>query len=504
MYGSGNTTSKWQTAAVWPRMVFFPMPEPRPDQLFRLENYLFYRYIHTILRIFILLALTLLPILLPMNILGGKNEAGGVKGLDRLGFSNVGPSHADRYWAHLLAAIFVVVSVCLVLQGELQSYSRFQQATEAAQFEGSSILIVSTSKKPLSCKTIRNYFSSVSGGVHSIEMNRDFRHLHAKISHRDALITKLEAAETDLIRKANRSRKMLTRALDNEGFSQHNYSGELWKKYLRESDRPALFKWKTIPFFPFIGTKVDAIHHYRSEIVRCSIDIERDQRRPERFPSLNSAFVHFQHRLSTPLAILALNAQSPPSWTVKGGIARDDIIWQNLAISWWEQCIRTAIVYFLLVVLILGFALPVTITGVLSQVAYLVGVIPELTSLERLPDWIVAVIQGVLPPTMLALLTVMVPPALRVLANLQGLYSRRAVENSVQFYYFIFLFVQVFLVVSLSASITTVIKELGLGLNRFQSSLRKTCPRLATTFSPISSYRHLRQSLSRFYTATNC
>jgi len=181
---------------------------------------------------------------------------------------------------------------------------------------------------------------------------------------------------------------------------------------------------------------------------------------------LNSAFVHFNHRLSIPLAVLTLKTRSPPSWTVKRGTAHDDIIWPNLAISWWEQCIRASIVYFLLVVLVLGFALPVTITGVLSQIAYLIGVIPALASVERLPNWILGIIQGVLPPMILMLLTVMVPPALRVLANLQGLYSRQAVENSVQLYYFIFLFVQVFLVVSLSASITTVIEEL---LSRVES-----------------------------------
>jgi len=118
--------------------------------------------VYSILMIFILLALTLLPILLPMNVLGGRNEAGGVKGLDRLSFSNVALSHADRYWAHLLTAIFVAVSVYLVLQGELQSYSRFQQATEASQFKGSSILLVSTSEKPLSFEIIQNHFRSVS------------------------------------------------------------------------------------------------------------------------------------------------------------------------------------------------------------------------------------------------------------------------------------------------------------------------------------------------------
>jgi hypothetical protein len=36
--------------------------------------------------------------------IGGRNHAGGVRGLDRLSFLNLRPSHADRYWAHLVPA----------------------------------------------------------------------------------------------------------------------------------------------------------------------------------------------------------------------------------------------------------------------------------------------------------------------------------------------------------------------------------------------------------------
>lgn len=104
-------------------MIFLPMQDPSSDQLSGLENYLFDRYMHTLLRIFILLGLSLLPILLPIN-LGGKSETVGVKGLDRLSFSNVGFSHPYRYWTHLVSAVFVAISVCLILQAELRSYTR--------------------------------------------------------------------------------------------------------------------------------------------------------------------------------------------------------------------------------------------------------------------------------------------------------------------------------------------------------------------------------------------
>jgi calcium permeable stress-gated cation channel len=78
-------------------MILFPIEDISIDDIPGLENYLLKRYLHTILRIFILLALVLLPILIPLNVVDSKNESGGVKGLDRLSFANVGLSYTNRY-----------------------------------------------------------------------------------------------------------------------------------------------------------------------------------------------------------------------------------------------------------------------------------------------------------------------------------------------------------------------------------------------------------------------
>jgi hypothetical protein len=61
---------------------------------------------------------------------------------------------------------------------------------------------------------------------------------------------------------------------------------------------------------------------------------------------------------------------------------------------------------------------------------------------------------------MIALITAIVLLTLRLLANLQGQHLLQAVEKSVQRYYFAFLFVQIFLVVSLFVGIATIIKQL--------------------------------------------
>jgi hypothetical protein len=79
------------------------------------DNYLFDRYLHTVVRIFILLALTIPPILILLNLLERRDKLGGVRGLDRLSFSNVGFLYTNRYWAHLVLAVFAVVSVCFLL-----------------------------------------------------------------------------------------------------------------------------------------------------------------------------------------------------------------------------------------------------------------------------------------------------------------------------------------------------------------------------------------------------
>jgi hypothetical protein len=64
--------------------------------------------------------------------------------------------------------------------------------------------------------------------------------------------------------------------------------------------------------------------------------------------------------------------------------------------------------------------------------------------------------QGVLPPLFLAILMALLPLILRFLSKAQGVQTGMAIELTVQNYYFAFLFVQLFLVVSISSSFSTI------------------------------------------------
>ncbi|KAH8674390.1 hypothetical protein BGZ60DRAFT_403801 [Tricladium varicosporioides] len=469
---------EWKPVFLLSRIFVFPTPDFDIKDAAGLDNYFFDRYLHTIARIFLLLGLTIPPILIPINIANGKNEAGGVKGLDRLSFSNVGFSHTDRYWIHLVVAILVVTLVCHTLQHEVREYARIQSDSHLGVSKSS--ILVSSSIQHLSFKSIRRHFHRAAGGVRSITIIRDYSSLHAKLRRRDALLRKLEIAETNLIMKANYKANIGGTKSD----SGCSSSIPLGMKYLDQKDRPLirlpLYPW--LPPLPFVGVQVDAIRHFYMEIARSNAEIEWDQEHPDKFPQTGSFFVHFNQRISAQLATLALKARIPPTWTLKHGTAPDDTIWAHISISWWQQCIRTIIVYLLVTTLTLGFAVPVTIIGLLSQIKYLADVVSWLQWIETLPNWLVGVIQGVLPPALLAVITAAVPIAIRLIANTEGLHSYQVTENHVQIYYFTFLFVQGFLTISLSAGITTIIGELANTIQAVPSVLAQNLPKACNYF----------------------
>jgi hypothetical protein len=183
-----------------------------------------------------------------------------------------------------------------------------------------------------------------------------------------------------------------------------------------------------------------------------------DQQHPEKFPLMNSAFVQFNHQVAAHMACQAVSHHVPKQMAPRiVEISPDDVIWDNMSIGWWERYLRTFGILTLVCGMVVGWAFPVAFTGLLSQLSYLQSTFPWLKWLNELPSWFLSAIQGVLPPLFLAILMVLLPLILRFLCRAQGLHTGMAIELTVQNYYFAFLFVQLFLVVAISSSFSTII-----------------------------------------------
>lgn len=233
--------------------------------------------------------------------------------------------------------------------------------------------------------------------------------------------------------------------------------GAAWEKYLKETDRPT-HRLPVLGFLP-LGKKVDTIYWGREELARLNLEIEVDQKHPERFPMMNSAFIQFNHQVAAHMAAQSVTHHVPKIMAPRiTEVSPKDVIWDNMSIHWWEAWIRTAFVIAIVVGMVILWTFPVAFTSSLSRLPQLADKYPSwLGWLNNIPQNVLKAIAGVLPALVLAILLALVPMIFNWLANLQGAQTGMQKQESVQLYYFAFLFVQVFLVVSISGGVLETI-----------------------------------------------
>ncbi|KAK8091131.1 hypothetical protein PG994_000636 [Apiospora phragmitis] len=225
-----------------------------------------------------------------------------------------------------------------------------------------------------------------------------------------------------------------------------------WERWVKRKDRPThrlpRFEWTPdfLPAFPLINKKVDTIYWCRGELARLNLEIEMDQQHPEQFPLMRSAFIQFNHQVAAHMACQSVIHHIPRQMAPRVvEISPNDVLWENMAISWWAGWLRTGIVFLLVVGMIILWAIPVGFTSSTNDIVFKA----------------VKALAGVLPALLLALLLFLVPIIMDLLAHFQGAKTGSQKTETIQTYYFAFLFVQVFLVVSLSSGAFKTLTDLA-------------------------------------------
>ncbi|KAF2470089.1 DUF221-domain-containing protein [Lindgomyces ingoldianus] len=263
----------------------------------------------------------------------------------------------------------------------------------------------------------------------------------------------------------------------------------LWRQYIkpksRETMRVPLFDKTWWPSLPLIGKKVDTIYYCRKELARLNHEIADDQAHQERFPLMNSAFIQFNHQVAAHMACQSLSHHIPRQMAPRTvEVNPNYVLWNNLSMDWWHRYLRTTIVVIAIVGLVICWGIPVSFTGALSQISTLSKTrgLGWLAWLNTLPGWLISFIQGVLPPAFLALLFVVLPILLRFMAELTGVTTAGERELLVQNFYFAFVFIQLFLVVSISTGISATIDKLVNNPLSVPQTLAQNLPRSANYF----------------------
>ncbi|TWU76601.1 hypothetical protein ED733_008084 [Metarhizium rileyi] len=267
-----------------------------------------------------------------------------------------------------------------------------------------------------------------------------------------------------------------------------------WAKYVKRRARPThhlpLFGLNWMFGMPLITKKVDTIYWCRQELARLNLEIEEDQKYPERFPLMGSAFIQFNHQIAAHMACQSIIHHLPKYMSPRMiEISPRDVVWGNMAINWWQQWLRSLIVLIIVVAMTVLWAFPVGWTAALGQVESLITLFSgESTGKEnQTPKNLLKGIGGVLPAALLALLLLLIPLLFGFLAGLKGAKTGSQKTEFVQRYHFAFLFVQVFLVISVASFVVKSLDEVITSVEQL-SSLTAVLNLLAQNLPSAATY----------------
>ena len=247
----------------------------------------------------------------------------------------------------------------------------------------------------------------------------DCKELQDKVSERDKISLKLEAAETKLIKLANANRIKESKGHDEEttqigrGGSEVEIdgpSGSVAEKYLPNKKRPT----HRLKFL--IGKKVDTINWCRSELKRLIPEVEALQAKHRAGDTkfISSVFVEFYTQSEAQAAYQMLAHHQALHMSPRYiGVHPNEVIWSNLRIRWYERVVRNIATISAVVALIIFWSIPVAVVGAISNINKLDHTVGFLHFLQKVPSVIMGVVTGLLPVILLSVLMSLLPIILR-------------------------------------------------------------------------------------------
>jgi hypothetical protein len=331
--------------------------------------------------------------------------------------------------------------------------SAYQSRTSAT-----TILVTSIPQAYMHQDVLFRIFDQFPGGVKHIWLNRNFKDLADKADRRMEFVEKLETVECKLIKT---TLKKETKRHKKVSWKEHQVviEEDVFDKYIPVQKRPTM-RIGSIPLLSslFLGKKVDTINYCKETISQLNTEIERAKVNPDNYALLNSAFIRFNKQIAAHMALQSVVCSIPLDMTSRYiDIKPANIIWSNLQLSYYQQKFRELLVLGATTVLIIFWSIPVSFIGILSNLTYLTNKLTFLRFIYDLPNFLVGLITGLLPTVLLAVLMALLPMVLTFFAKISGIPTTDAIDRHVQATYFVFQVVHVFLFVSISSSITSVI-----------------------------------------------
>ncbi|TGJ83315.1 hypothetical protein E0Z10_g5464 [Xylaria hypoxylon] len=435
---------------------FWKISDYHPLQHQSLDAYLFLRFLKILIVICFVGCCITWPVLFPINITGG----GGQTELNLLSYANINKdTQYNRYYAHVFVAWVFYGFVMFMVVRESIFYVNLRQAfllspIYSNRISSRTVLFVSVPDPYLDEGRLRKVFGD---SVKNIWIAGETKELDDLVKERDKVAMKLEKAEVKLLKLANAQRiKAIKKgAADERPVAPADAeSGSLAARWVPPKKRPS----HRLGLLGLVGKKVDTITWCRTELERLipAVQQGQDVYREGKYKKINSVFIEFTNQADAESAYQVLAHHQALQMTPKYiGVTPGEVVWSALKVSWWQRVIRRFAVIAFISVLIIFWAIPVAIVGVISNIKTLEGIF-FLHWIALIPEVVLGFVQGLLPAVLLAVLMSLVPIIMRLCAKLSGEPSLSRVELFTQNAYFAFQVIQVFLVSTLTSAASAV------------------------------------------------
>lgn len=344
------------------------------------------------------------PILMPINAAGGGtgNE------LDRVSIGNVAEekylyAHAVIAWVFFSFVMFTVARERLWLIGLRQAWSLSKQ--NAKRLSSRTVLFLSAPTAALDESNMQRFFGDDAVKVWPVTKAEKLQSL---VSSRDSKVDELETAEMSLIQKANEEGRQSQTRHHGQGTTYGSLSDSV-KKSLRPTQRLKTTK-------P-VGKQVDSIDWSREQLLGKEEEIEKARESNANAQSHHGAaavFVQFRTQSAAQQAYQQVASSDILSLTPRfTGVLPSEVFWDNLTMEPSRRISQSILAHGLVIALIIFWSIPVAFIGAVSNISYLAENFQFLSFLNKLPDSVINLVTGLVPPLLLSALSKYVPKIFR-------------------------------------------------------------------------------------------
>ncbi|KAJ3853610.1 DUF221 family protein [Lentinula lateritia] len=418
-----------------------------------LDAYMFLRFLKMLVWIFLVFTILTFAVIVPVDVIG---QNGATSSLEKISWINViDPQEQKRFTAHIIVVYILTIFVIYLIRREMSYFVLMRQRfllspSHSRLAQARTVLITSVPDTLSTESSLRQFASFVPGGVERVWLYRDTKRLNKVFSDREKKCLMLEKAVSEVLRtavrvwqkkKASRKKKRIqaipkaredeeTRTnaeetpSDDEELLEHTPSLQLLGELVPHEKRP---KHRT-GALGVLGQNVDTIEWCRvSHILAQCVSYHQ-------VLQMNDKFI-----------------ETHP----------DDIVWHNLDDDALKTRSKVSLSWLATTALIVLWSFPVAAIGGLSNIYAVCRKAEWLGWICRAPAPLPSIIQGLLPPALLATLFAAMPVILRGLAWYEGLPRHSLISVSLYRRFFLFLLIHGFLIVTLSSGLTKVTQGLA-------------------------------------------